>query len=456
MGVKLKHPHYQSSITNWQKTRAASSGCAAIKAAGTLYLPQPQADDSSDANLQRYFEYKQRALYVNFTGMTGDGMLGMAFRNDPIIELPAAIGYLAENANGEGLPLIQLAKRLTDDILKTGRYGLLVDYPQAKDGLTRAQADSLQANIKCYPAEAITNWRTSVDAGQTILSLVVLKETVDASEGFDTQESVQYRALILEEGVYIQRLYDENDNQIGPDIIPRGTTGATWSEIPFVFVCSVHNDSEVDKAPLSDIADENIAHYINSADNEESSFMVGQPTAYATGLNQLWIDEVLGGEIRLGSRSFIPLPEGGSAGLIQATANTMPRQGMIDKEAQLIKIGARLITDTTGQETAEAARIRFAGQNSQLGTVVGNIEAGIITAIGYAIEFMGGGDDFIFKLNRDFYSSSIDPQLVMAQIQLLDRGIIAKSDLRGNLRASRIIDSARTDEDIDGEAEALI
>jgi hypothetical protein len=43
----------------------------------------------------------------------------------------------------------------------------------------------------------------------------------------------------------------------------------------------------------------------------------------------------------------------------------------------------------------------------------------------------------------------------MAQIQLVDRGVIADTDLRTNLRKGGLIEAGRTDEDIEGEAEDI-
>jgi hypothetical protein len=56
--------------------------------------------------------------------------------------------------------------------------------------------------------------------------------------------------------------------------------------------------------------------------------------------------------------------------------------------------------------------------------------------------------DIDIEINKQFYDMSIDPQEVIAGIQLLDRGVIADSDLRGKLRKTGWIDSERTDDEI--------
>ena len=59
---------------------------------------------------------------------------------------------------------------------------------------------------------------------------------------------------------------------------------------------------------MYDLAVLNIAHYRNSADYEESCFVTGQPTVWASGLTEAWVEDVLKGELRLGSFGGIPLP----------------------------------------------------------------------------------------------------------------------------------------------------
>ena len=139
---------------------------------------------------------------------------------------------------------------------------------------------------------------------------------------------------------------------------------------------------------------------------------------------------------------------------MQANANTMPEQGMTKKEEQMVKLGARLITDQSGGvETAEAAKIRFAGQNSKTATILVNVESAFIQCIEWAMEFMGGTAEPVIGINKELYDKTLDPQMVIAQLQLVDRGILAKKDFRDNLRKGNVIEADRSDEDIDADAE---
>jgi hypothetical protein len=180
--------------------------------------------------------------------------------------------------------------------------------------------------------------------------------------------------------------------------------------------------------------------------------MVGQPTPWASGLSQGWVDEIMKGGVMIGSRTVILLPEGGAFGLAQASPNSMPGEGMKEKEEQLIKIGANIIRDSSGNMRVDQVSMQFAGKTSKLSTLVGNVEAALIKSIKWAVEFMGGtSDDLVLTINREFFDRTLDPQAVMAIIALGDRGLIAPSDTRAKLRRNGIIEPDRSDEDIEAE-----
>ena len=75
----------------------------------------------------------------------------------------------------------------------------------------------------------------------------------------------------------------------------------------------------------------------------------------------------------------------------------------------------------------------------------------------WAALFMSTADlheQITFKLNQEFYEQDADPQMVIARIQELDRGLIAKKDYRDWRRKTGGIAADRTDEEIDDEVQA--
>ncbi len=440
MSVSDTHIDYDNATPKWTITTDCIKGSNSVKAQKTLYLPKPNSTDKSKENDERYHAYLTRANYVNYTGQTKGVAIGMAFRVDPVYEIPAKIDYIIKNSDGKGLNLNQAIKEILGSQLGTGRHGLLVDHPSNDNVPSKGNTSILH-----YGALDILNWRIGLIDNELKLILVVLKERKEIvdSDGFGSTFEDQYRVLRLNEGIYTQEIYNDNDDFVIANT-PVKWNGEYWDTIPFQFIGAENNSESVDIIPLYSIAEINISHYRNSADYEESSFMVGQPTPYATGLNENWVTETLKGQVNLGSRGFIPLPENATMGLLQANENQMPMKGMEMKEAQMTKVGARLILDNSGKETAEAARIRLSGQNGNLTTMIGNCEEGLEQSLLWVSEFMMESPiESTVTINRQFSDYTLTDNQVMSMIQLSDIGAMDAEDISKNLKRAGWVDSEK-------------
>lgn len=457
MPVDTLHPLYEAHEKRARRVRDAVSGTDAVKAAKTLYLPHPVAGwdklkgDLREEAVERFEAYIARATFLGVTGRTHEGMLGGVFRKTAEVELPAAIDYMREDADGSGMALEQFSKLCVSGVMQEGRAGVLVDYPEAEDGLTREQTRGLRATLRFYDSASIVNWRTDGER----LALVVLREVyeVDVDE-FDRDREFQYRVLRLEEGVYTQQVY-RDEQPAGEKVTPRDAGGRPWTTIPFQFLGAKNNDEHPDKPLLLDIADINLAHYRNSADVEEGAHLVGQPMLHVD-IGDASVDEwkeLNPTGIQVGSRRGIQT-KNGSIAMVQAEERNLPLSLMEAKEKQMLAIGARLIEQRGGNETAEAVRARSGAENASLSSVATNVSDGIENTLEWCLAFMGGTGEVVYRLNQEFYEEGADPQEVIARIQELDRGLIAKQDYRDWRRKTGGIDPKRTDEEIDADVEA--
>ena len=461
MPASTKNPTYHMYYDTWQQTRDAVKGSVAIKEKRARYLPVPDGETGSEGatNLRyaneehkgtgtlRYRNYIKRAVYTNFTGRTKNALVGAVFRKDPTIVVPAGLEYLIDDATGDGLSLNQLAKDELSNLLEVGRAGFLVDYPQADQGLSVEDVDllDLRASIVPYTAEQIINWKLDAYGGRKLLTLIVLEEDYpDDDDEFGHEKKKQQRILRLSDEGYSQQIY-RDEMPYTEQFFPTKADGSKWFEIPFVFCGSKNNDASIDDAPLADIAEVNLAHYRNSADYEESCFITGQPTLFIThSLSAEQFAEYNPNGIKLGSRAGHVLGETGAATLVQAESNNIVREAMNSKLNEMVAIGARIVTDRGQNETAEGARIRFASENSVLGDVVNNLSEALFTCIIWVGEFMGFDGDTEFYLNTEFYDKSVDPQLIMSMVTLLDREIIGEADIFDRLKSAGLIEPSRT------------
>lgn len=459
VNVSYERRELRDRKADYQKVVDCVAGQSVIKKKGDKYLPRPNASDESDENQARYDAYKERAVFYNVTGRTLSGLVGEVFARDPVEELPPGLDVVSEDADGAGLTLTQLAKKGCRHTLSLGRAGLLADYPQTEGGVTRAEVAEVRPTLTMYDALSIINWRTHKVGNETQLTLVVLVEMYDKEDdGFETKQEKQYRVLRLVGGVYTVQLYRDG-SPYGDTLVPTDHTGATFEYIPFTFIGSENNDSEVDHAPLLDLAEINIGHYHNSADYEESAFITGQPTLTLAGLTEEWVNNVLKGEVRIGSRGAIPLPEGGKAAMFQAAANTMPFEAMEHKERQMVALGAKLVEQKQVQRTATEAGIEHNTETSTLSNVAKNVSAAIKFGLEVCARFVGLSDsvEIVYELNTDFTLARMTAQERQQLIAEWQQGAITFSEMRAAMRKSGVatLDDEEAREEIKDEVDMM-
>ena len=453
MSVTSKHPEYDKNIVRWEVVRDV------INSDVKKYIKEIDPSDP-----KRTTRYRDDACFTNFTSRTKNGLVGAVFCKDVQVMLPPSIEYLEDDATGNKMGIVKLSQEVVGEVLQSGRYGLLVDYPASEDGLSAAEVSdmNLKARICKYKAENIINWQSKLTNGVYKLSLVVLKECysdIDV-DGFTWIEVTQYRVLRLIDDVYVQQLYSEADELIH-EYVPRMYDGSSWDHIPFVFVGAEDNDEAVDASPLYDLAELNIGHLRNSADYEESIHVTGQPTfIISTQMSSEEFKNANPNGIQIGARRGHNLGPSGTAMLLQASPNQLADVAMKRKEEQAVMLGARLVMQAGSNETAEAARIKHSGEHSVLATIVHNVNDAMERCIDWCIAFMSDSvdadmEEVVFEISDQFFDISLDPNMVMAQLQLYTNGIIAATDIRRTLRKTGTIPADRTDEDIENDVGSI-
>jgi hypothetical protein len=460
--VTFTRPEYVAAKNRWSLVRDVCKGSETIKDAGDHYLPRPNASDDSPDNKARYDAYKKRAVFYNATGRTKHSLVGAVFRTWPTLTVPGALDYVSKDIDGQGVSIYQQSQSVIGHLLEVGRHGLLVDYAAVKSGtVSKAdeQAGRARASVASYPAEAIINWKTRKVGGQYLLSLVVLRETVDidTDDGFGSEQVVQYRVLRLDEaGIYTQEVWEEGSSStsmVTAPFSPLNGTGQQWKVIPFQFLGSENNDTSIDDSPLYDMAEINIGHYRNSADYEEAAYLVGQPQPWMSGLSDQWRDHLEKEGIFLGSRAPWLLPQGGACGMMQALPNTVAKEAMDGKKEDMVSLGARLIERGSAVKTATQADNDSAAEHSVLSLVVSNVSEAYSQCLVWMDEFVNASGETLYKLNQDFSQISLDATILTGLFNAVQGGKLPESDFWQYLRDRGVIDPEKTDDDIRGELE---
>jgi hypothetical protein len=464
----------------WDLIRACLNGSEAVKLAGDQYLPRPNAADTSVMNQLRFDGYVERAVFYQVASNTLDGLIGQVFAAEPVIEIPDNMDLLKDNADGGGVGLTQMSKKTLGETLAYGRSALLVDYPDlAGAPATKQQVDDgvARPTILSYSPWSVINWRTKMLGAKKLLSLVVIQETCPiVDDGFEIKEDDQWRVLFLDDttGNYSVDVYrkatkpaakgttipnqtaanalaTEGEYYKEDTFVPTDGKGQPLREIPFTFVGSLNNDENCDKPMLYGLCVLNMAHYRNSADYEDSCYMVGQPTFWASGLTKNWVKEVLNGVVEVGSRGIMALPVNGQAGILQVAPNAMPMEAMLHKEKQMVAIGAKLVENRDVQRTLGEAQMDNAASTSALATVAKNTGAAYTQALKWCSLFMTGDADpavssaenqtdktITFKLSTDFAISRMSFQERAQLMAEWQGGGITWGEYRGALRQSGI------------------
>ncbi len=445
-----KHPQYGDNLKIWEAVRDACKPNG-VKDAGVKYLPRASNHEDGDPNDKRYAQYKNRAVFYGFSQETVSGLLGLAFRQGVSVD-DQGKDYIESNIDGDGVGLEQQAKSAAKNVIKYGRAGLLVDFPVTDGAVTieAQKANGLVATINLYDTFCIKNWATTKIGAVNVLSLVVLEEKeyrADENELTVEEVIVERRLTLDEDGHYMVELRE--DEQTIDVFYPKNANGQMMDRIPFYFIGSVNNDSNVDDSPLFPIADMNIAHYRNSADYENSAFLCGQPQPWGTGLTQSWVDSNLKG-FSFGAGVMLTGPEGASFGLMQVEPNTMAYEAMKYKQEAMISMGAKLISAQVSFNSASEAIIASASENSRLQTIIDNVESAYQMALEGLAEFMGG-EVPIFTIDTDLAAVMADPQMAQMMVAAWQGGLIGAVDARDYLRKVGAVE--RTDEEIEGDVE---
>ena len=417
--VETPHPEYEKMAPSWQKMADVFEGEEAIKAQEELYLPRLEGQKRGAKILKgtglestvddAYEAYLMRASFHPATERTIRGMVSSIFRKDLNHEkVPEDI---VNDITGDGVPLMTFAKHAATNLMKLGRFGILVDVPRNELGETGARSRS-----KLYDALSILNWRVERIGDEDVLTMVVLKEveqTKIPGDEFQTAGIEQWRVLSLEEGRYMFRVFrkvsGKDDEFVEVDRGVPQRRGMPLDRIPFEFFNVTSLEADVEQPPLLGLANINLSHYRTSADLEHGAHWTAIPTFWISGalMNQ---PQGTGGAMPIGAGVLWQLLENGTAGVLEFSgAGLGALEGRLErKEKHMAVLGARLLEEQkAGVEAAQTVEARHRGENSILGAISDQLSRGFSKVVGLMVWWDGTGpaapEPIEVSFNKDFF-----------------------------------------------------
>jgi hypothetical protein len=367
-------------------------------------------------------------------------MLGLVFLKDPEVEMPDEMAYLDLDADLAGADLYDYMRLVVSETLAVGRCLTLVDWAD----------ESGRPYLTLYKAEQVRNWKFARINGRWVLSLLVLEETAQAEsdDPYSTDTVTRLRSLMLEPDGLVVRVFesmmvDRKQEWVQISEARPQRAGKPLDFIPAVWHQTSDSVMDVPKPPLSDLISLNLRHYQLSADHNHGLHFVALPTPWVAGFKA-------GIELRIGSGvAWVSEDPNARAGFLEFSGTGLGaiRQELDRIESAMVLIGARMLEAPKREaETAEAIRLKMAGEAALLGAIAAGLSASLTRVLEMcrwwgspAIERVTDVDDVAVELNTDYEVSRMSPAEIQALVAAWIQKGISRETLFYNLKKGEII-----------------
>lgn len=470
MPVEDLHPQYENKQYEWRQVSDSVSGTTDIKRSGTLYLPMPNSflnsekilspegisSDHGETNLRSgtnnnfknrslnsiapwnhpnpaYSAYLQRARFPNITAECKKGLVGIATKKDPKIELPPVVSYLEENCTPDGLSLVDLYEKVVGELIESGRYEILVD-PTVENKTT----------FITYTASSFVNWKATMIDGEQVNILSVFKECVPENKDDDFSHSTidAYNVLSIgviddSEGlVYLKKEFI--DGVLESTVVPV-LMGVSLNKIPLVVANSNGLGFEVSTSPLLGISDIAISIYQKDADMSQAEFLTCNPMLVTSGVEA--VPNIVGSGVNWNlppseAKAYYVEPESNCLNHMESRIQSLFNEALI--------YGANLIGPSKkAAESFETTKIKQSAQGATLKVICNSAGEMIRKSLQLSAQWHGADqqtiDSIVFEPNIDFSEAKLSSEELKVLLQTwLNRGI-SQETLFFNYKESGLI-----------------
>lgn len=434
--VATKHPDLTDAETTWALPRTLMGGTAAMRAAGTNYLPREAAESEPS-----YSARVNRSVLFNAFGKTIQDMSGRVFAKDIVIDddVPKQIATWSENIDLTGTHLNVFAAKVFADAMVTGAAHILADTP-ADPGENRAtQARPYLIHI---PQEAVIGWGTAQTPDGVKLVSFRFMEVHEEASGFEVRRIPQIKVL-LPKAFQIWRKDVKGEKWV---LHQDGLRGI--DEIPLATVYLNRAAFMVGKPPLQDLADLNVAHWQSDSDQRSILHVARVPILFGAGFPE-------DSKLVIGSASLTRSTDP-SAKLSyvehSGAAISSGRDDIKDLEFRMQAMGLQLLV-AQPKQTATGEVRDDVKENSRLAQWATALQDCIENAFGFMALLGGlGSEGGSVEVNKDYgitARGSVDIQAIIAAhaAGLMSRETALKEFLRRGFISA--------DLDVEGEIERV-
>ena len=261
---------WDAMMPTWDMVETLLAGTEAMRAAGSLYLPQH--DEESDHN---YSERLMTNILTNKFEQTVDNFVGRPFSEPVRFEdgTPDNIIELGNNIDLQGNNMTVFCRQVFREGLAKGFSHILIDFPRMSEeekGSRTLEDDRIEGRrpywVLVKPENVIFAAADVVETKQGVqefLTHVRIKEIVVEQDGFTEVAHEQIR--VLEPGFFqVWRKIPSRKRKPEWKLIDQGETGLDF--VPMVTFYADRTGLMTAKPPLEDLAHMNIRHWQSTSD----------------------------------------------------------------------------------------------------------------------------------------------------------------------------------------------
>ena len=444
----------------WHKLATLLAGTAAMRKAGSRYLPKHPAE-SPPAHRERL----EATVLFNLTSLTLKSWVGRPFSDK--IEVgpdtpPEIEDILKDNIDLQGNDVNVFTRRWFEKGLAKAMCHVLVEFPRklAEDPDTpRTLADDRNANRRPYwvlvePENLIFAHATIVD-GREVLDHVRIMEHITEQVGFAEVATRQIRVLTPGKVQMYKEVKDKNQTD------PEWKMFDEWeTDLPIIPLVTFYSDREsfmIGKPPLIDLADLNISHWQSTSDQRAILTVSRFPILAVSGA----VDDEK--KLVIGPNKWLNMPDpSGKFYYVEHTGAAIEagRRDLLDLEDQMANYGAEFLRRKPGNPTATARALDSAESTSPLMDITVRFMDALSTALGYTAMWLkleaGGGT---LKLSTDFGPEEALVADFQALIAAHGAGSISRERFNAELKRRGTLaddfDNAANESELEKEAGAM-
>lgn len=437
--------NYQEMALRWHLPETLMGGTHAMRAAGTLYLPQD--DKESDVS---YAARLNRSFLLNGYARTVRSMTGKPFSKPIVLREGAGpqLAELTEDIDKEGRKLNLFMEEVFKTAMNYGLSHILVDMPKSSVA-NPTLADDLREKRRPYwvhvkPRQLI-GYRSKRVGSQQVLTSIRIRETTMEDDGdYGERQVVRVREVTLTS--YTVWRQETRDNQTA--WVVEDTGPMTLGFIPFFTVYTNRTGFQLATPPLEDLAWMNVAHWQSSSDQRNILHAARVPILFSSGLGEE------ASKLIIGPNRHIQGPENSTMSFVEHSGAAIGagRQDLLDLEDNMRLMGLELLMPMNGGgQTATAKALDYADVNSPLQFMALGMQDTIDLALWASAQWMRNKETAKVKVNTDFGITLRDAADVQGLIQARIAGEISRETFWRELKRRNILA-----DDFDEKAELIL